>query len=371
MFAVIIIVILCFVCFYIYLKWKHPFWFIQPVYHRFNIFCWGGRQREIRKDLPEKNKYYNSEIQFSTSDKVSWEDITKFVCEHFLKNKSNTYSPSVNEIEPYFKSHNFPSFVSLYYDTVHTFNTTNKKIIGMLTSRPLYIKNPSKTVYYVDFLCIDKEERKKGLASQLIQTHDYHQSHNSKHQVSLFRREGTVPYIVPLVRFNCVVFSMKFWIEAHHPPKYKILKVTPLTIHILYDFIQKHTCEMFVHNDIANLQELVRTNNVIIYMCLENDNVVSCYFFRKSCTIFENKEILILYASLKGKDFVDLFKCSLSYLMKNENFAYLCVEELGDNIIISENLKIKSSPIETISCGYYFYNYIHKQVKPKNCFFLN
>lgn len=371
MFAVILMIFLAFVFPFIYLKWKHPFWFIQPVYHRFNIFYWGGRPREIRKDLPEKNKYYNSEIKFM-KEKINWEDITNFVCSHFLKNDSNIYNPTVNEIEPYFKSHNFPSFVSLYFEPVHTFQSTTEKIIGMITSRPLYIKNLSKTVYYVDFLCIDKEQRKKGLASQLIQTHDYHQSHNSKTQISLFRREGTVPYIVPLVRFKCTVFSMHFWIEAKHPPKYKIIKVTSLTMHILYDFIQKQTCEMFIYNDIANLQELVKTNNVMIYLCLENDLVVSCYFFRKSCTVFENKEILILYASLKGNDFIDLFKCSLTYLMKTEKkFAYLCIEELGDNIIISENLKIKTTPIETINCGYYFYNFIHKQVKPKNFFMLN
>ena len=365
-------ILLFFICFFIYLKWQHPFWFIQPVYHKFNIFYWGGRPREIRKDLPSKNKYFCLEIKFLKSDESNWKEITHFVCAHFLKNGTNQYIPTVNELEPYFKSHNFSSFVSLYYQPEYTFQSTREKLVGMITSRPLYIKNLSKPVYYVDFLCIDKEERKRGLASKLIQTHDYHQSHNSNIQVSLFRREGTVPYIVPLVRFNCVVFSMKFWIQSKHPPKYKIIRVTPLTMHILYEFIQKQSCEMFIYNDIANLQELVRTNNVMIYMCLENDAVTCCYFFRKSCTVYQKKEILILYASLKGNDFIDLFKCSLSYLMKAEKgFAYLCVEEIGDNILISNNLKIKSCPIETINCGYYFYNYIHKQIKPKNFFMLN
>ena len=126
---------------------------------------------------------------------------------------------------------------------------------------------------------------------------------------------------------------------------------------------------MFIHNDISNLEELVHTKNIIIYMCIENNAVNCCYFFRKSCTVFNNKKILILYASLKGKDFIDLFKCSLSYLLKE--YAYLCVEELGDNILISKNLKLKTLPLETIRCGYYFYNYIHKKVKPQNFFLLN
>jgi len=108
-------------------------------------------------------------------------------------------------------------------------------------------------------------------------------------------------------------------------------------------------------------------------MCL-TDDVISCYFFRKSCTKIKGKELLILYASLRSgeeEEFVHLFKCSLSSLMKTEKgYVYLCVEELGENIKISENLQIKTSPIDKIDTSYFFYNYIHKTVSAEKCLIL-
>jgi hypothetical protein len=159
--------------------------------------------------------------------------------------------------------------------------------------------------------------------------------------------------------------------------KYKILRVTPNNIHLFHDFYEKNLplLEYSVCNDIGNILSLVKSGNIFVYMCL-TDEVVSCYFFRKSCTKIEGKEILILYASLKADieidNFIHLFKCSLSDLMKTEKeYVYLCVEELGYNIEISENLKAKTYPTDIIHCSYFFYNYIHKTVPANKCFILN
>ena len=96
--SILIIILLVFM----YLKLKHPFWFIQPVNHRFNMFYW-GRSGEIRKDLPKKNKYCNFQIKFSDSENVKWKEVADFISCHFLKNENNTYNPTINEIKPYFK----------------------------------------------------------------------------------------------------------------------------------------------------------------------------------------------------------------------------------------------------------------------------
>jgi hypothetical protein len=125
-----------------------------------------------------------------------------------------------------------------------------------------------------------------------------------------------------------------------------------------------------IKNDIGNILELIKTENIFIYMCLK-DTFSNIYYFRKSCTKIDNKEMLTLYASLKTNDeFIHLFKCCLTDLVKKSKYVYLCVEEIGDNIEISNNLQIKTFPTDKIECGYYFYNYIHKQVKPDKCFIL-
>jgi ribosomal protein S18 acetylase RimI-like enzyme len=70
----------------------------------------------------------------------------------------------------------------------------DKKIIGIMTSRPIHIainnndKDAKFDAYYVDYLCVDKMFRKKGIAPQIIQTHEYNQRHLNKNiVVSLFR----------------------------------------------------------------------------------------------------------------------------------------------------------------------------------------
>jgi len=353
--------------FFVYLKWKHPFWFIQPVYHYYDVFLW--KTKEIRRELPEKNKFFNSQIYFSKIESLEepqWREFQKLIETNFLRNGDNVFSPTLNEIKPYFIGHNNPSFISFMYANNYKFlnseTKTEKKVIGAITSRPITFQK--KTIYYVDYLCIDKEERNKRLTPQLIQTHEYHQSHNSKSQISFFRREGNVPLLVPFVKFNCTIFSMIYWLEVKD--SHKILRVNTNTIHMFNDFLVKQDA---IVSDIGNILELVKTNNIMIYMCITGSDVNSCYFFRKSCTTIEGKEMLTLYASLNKTDndtFLHLFKCSLTMVMKNEKYVYLCVEELGDNILIADKLSEKTHP-ERIPCGYYFYNYVHPTVHAKKC----
>jgi hypothetical protein len=354
---------------YFFLKWSHPFWFIQPVYHYYDVFFW-GRQKEIRRELPNKNKYYNPRIIFQNSEKTNWEEFQKLISGHFLKNKDNVFSPTVNEIAPYFIGNSLTSYVSLLYKDEYTMKDTLKKLIGTITSRPLtfYGKN-EMNIYYIDYLCIDKEERGKKWAPQLIQTHEYNQSHESKTQVSFFRREGIVPLLVPFVKFQSTIFSMVYWQEAK--TNHKIIRVNKDNIHILHDFMEQNKKEFMIKNDIGNIIELVKTGNIMIYYTIK-DGISNCYFFRKSCTKIDGKEMLILYASVKTcDDFIFSFKCCLSKLMmENDGFVYLCVEELGDNIEISKNLREKTFPTDVVNCGYYFYNYIHKTVNPQKCLIL-
>lgn len=364
----ILIVFFIFIIYFLYLKWSHPFWFIQPVFHYYDIFFW-GRQKEIRRELPIKNKFFNPQIVFQNTEKTEWGHFQKMITQHFLRNGDNEFSPSINELKPYFIGHYLPSYISLLYTDEHTMKDVTKKLIGSITSRPLtFYGNTEMIVYYVDYLCVDKDERGKKIAPQLIQTHEYNQSHNSKTQVSIFRREGNVPLLVPFVKFKCTIFSMVYWKETK---SHKIVSVCQNNIHIFYDFMEKNKKDIMIKNDIGNILELIKTKNIMIYFTLK-DEITNCYFFRKSCTRINGKEMLILYASIKSnEDFVFSFKCCLSELMLSEpGFVYLCVEEIGDNIEISKNLCEKTFPTDTIQCGYYFYNYIHKTVNAKDCLIL-
>jgi len=91
---------------------------------------------------------------------------------NYLRNKENTFSPKKENIVPYFVGHNSKTFWTYFAEpdilidnkTGSTIEET--KIVGIITSRPLHVKinNGRKDaifdVYYVDYLCVNKNKRK-------------------------------------------------------------------------------------------------------------------------------------------------------------------------------------------------------------------
>ena len=87
----------------------------------------------------------------------------------------------------------------------NNYTIPDKELIGVITCRPLYIThlNHYFSVYYVDYLCIHKHHRKKGIAPQLIQTLGYqHSKETRKHHIYLFKKETNITGIVPLTIYK-------------------------------------------------------------------------------------------------------------------------------------------------------------------------
>mgnify|MGYP000176613599 CR=1 FL=1 len=89
----------------------------------------------------------------------------------------------------------------------------DKELIGIMTTRPVNItvKNSNTFIaYYVDNLCVHPDYRKHGIAQQMIQTHYYNlRKNNKKIQVCLFKREGELNAIVPLVAYKTTGYNIK------------------------------------------------------------------------------------------------------------------------------------------------------------------
>jgi hypothetical protein len=127
--------------------------------------------------------------------------------------------------------------------------------------------------------------------------------------------------------------------------------------------------------DPGNIMALMKSNNIFIYLLLEDTvGVIGAYFFKKSCTeIKKGEEALICFASVfnsnnnsnsKMQDiFIHGFKQAVSKICLkpgNENLYYhLVVEDIGDNDSIIANLKQKTWPSSVVPAAYFFYNYAH------------
>ena len=389
-FTVLIIFII-----YIYIRLKYGFWVVQPVFHIYDFIYMLNPPGIINHNLPEKNKYTNFKnietIMFQEVSEIKQTRVVNFIRSNYLQNKENVFSPKSENIIPYFKGHNAKPFISFYneenlmLDLKKGTTVEDKKIVGLMSSRPIHVvinnndKDAKFDAYYVDYLCVDKMYRKKGIAPQIIQTHEYNQRHLNKNiVVSLFKREDDLTGIVPLCFYSTYGFSVNKWIkpdELH--PSYKMLEINPQNYHFLFDFIKNNNnkFDIVINTEVTNIIELIKTNNIFIYVILLEDEIICAYFFRKTCTFIEkNMEVLSCFASINNCDdniFIQGFKISFWKIAAEKYFGFAAIEEISHNNIIIDNLKIKTTPLIVSPTAYFFYNFAYPTFKSDRVLIIN
>ena len=381
-----------------YIKVKFGFWALQPVFHVYNLSYMIWPPGIINHSLPEKNKYTNfKNIETIVYDEVSEIKINQFINFiklNYLQNKDNIYLPKKENIIPYFNGHNTKSFFSFYTEDILLQNlkkgtiVDEKQIIGAITGRPIHISinnqknntNSKFDAYYIDYLCVDKSYRKKGIAQQIIQTHYYNQSYiNKSIVVSLFKREDELTGIVPLCVYSTYGFHVKKWTKpANLHPKYSLLEITPQNWHFLLDFIKENNnkFDIIINTYFSNIIELIKTKNIFIYAILINNKIISSYFFRKSCTFIEKGlEVLSCFASINNCDtnelFIQGFKISFWKISAENNFGFSAIENISHNNVIINNLILKTHPIIISPTAYFFYNFAYNTFNPEKVLIIN
>ena len=399
-FYTFLIFIFCFLLTLLYLKSKYGFWVSQPVFHIYDFSYYLFPPGILRLDLPDKNKYTNfKDITTSIYKELTSlqkTEMTYFIQKHYLKNGENIYIPEWKHIECYFNGLNenqHSSFFSFYWEKNWVSDlkkgtiTETKKIIGCMTSRQVEIIllnkfsfNMRKDVknlenngqvklnaYYVDYLCVDKSYRKKGIAPQLIQTHEYHQRHLNKNVcISVFKREGELTGIVPICVYKTYGFSIENWRQPISlAPPFSLLEATKQNMNLLLEFLKENQSQfdLIMQTNYTNLFELIQTNNVFLSFVLWEHQIVSCYFFRKTCVFIEKeKEILTCYASIKDDEcpmdiFIGGFKNSFWKIATKYSFGFCAVEKISHNGWIVDNLLLKSKSMVESPAAYFFYNF--------------
>jgi hypothetical protein len=396
---IIFIFILIILLFFAYIRIRFKFWALQPVFHIYDIGYLFFPPGIIRHELPEKNRYTNfKNIETYCYQELSdykIEKMVQFIRQHYLKNKDNVFSPSFENIIPYFKGHNQKSFVSFYHisqlvtDVKKGTIEDHSQLIGLMTSRPLHISiwrdNTKNTLdaYYVDYLCVHMNHRKQNIAPQIIQTHEYNQRHQNKNiQVSIFKREGELTGIVPLCVYKTYGFSVKKWVKPPDlPAYYTLLEINAQNFNSLYDFLKKCSKQYFdiiIHTEITNIIELIKTKNIFIYVLMLRGEIISAYFYRKSCVFVEkNLEVLTCIGSINdfninkiNEVFIHGFKISFWKIAEKYNFGFAAIENISHNYILIHNLMKKTNPIVISPTAYFFYNFAYPTFSSSKSFIL-
>jgi hypothetical protein len=402
----------------VYLKHKLKFWITQPVFHIYNIWYWINPPGVITKELPSivsvtqkgaskhLNQYNIKTLEVEElKDTVLCAQICNFIKTNYIfqeivpkqhkregaqagaagkaaleekKAVKTEYTPTQSNIIEYHNGTNHPSFFSIYQQPKILFEkgeaaTTVKDLIGVISARALTIclKNtlPFQT-YYIDNLCVDPLNRKNGIAPQLIQTQCYNLRHlNTKIQTCLFKREGQLNALVPLVVFEtyCLdLSSLKKEAPVKEMREFTVIEIGVPQLPLFIDFIkaQKPDYECMVLPEIANLIHLLKSENLVIYALLDRKGQIQASFtFRRLNLTYDGKKAMECINVVVLKDINPLYKKGFSIILttlkKKNPFEYLLIEETANAKQVIDYLiyNIKASIYFKSPTAFFLYNY--------------
>jgi len=403
---VLVSLVICIILYYfaivIVFRVKSKFWYLQPCYHFYDFHYSFYKNQIINKELPKINSYVSFEkvITLKPEDisNETFQYIVDLLKKEYYHVKDGKYNPTIGTVLPYFKKNNYHSSITLAVSPTYIGGQENgnimkyNDIVGCIMSKPLNIRFSGTSqptyVYYVDFFCIKKEYRKLGYSEIMIQSHEYYNRHNNKNiQIHLFKREGDLTGIVPLVKYNTYLYpipsihpSRKFIYNSsdiHSTTHPVLIQLNKKNVQCLFDYMK--TLELFdvlVYTGANNLIELIETKNVFCFVLKDMDEIAACYFFRDTRMEVSGNLALSCFATIKNDlleqtMFMDGFLQSINIIQKENNnlFFYLFVENISHNSFLLDEdiLGVSMSSSQT---AYFLYNYISQPITPKKMLFI-
>jgi len=374
----LLLIILLHIIWYAYVKLRYKFWSMQPVFHYYQWWYWLYPIGILNYDVPDKNRYTNLKNIITTKyqdvDNIHIQNYIKLIKNDFLNYKEVSFNPTKDNILNYFESNNITPYFTFFIEKEKLINENkeiveNNKLIGGMTSRALnvYIKNKKPfNIYYVDYLCVDKNKRKQNIAPQIIQTHVYNVRRVNKNiKTFLFKKDNELNGIVPLTMYLTKSYDISEWtLPKINCPLFNILELSKQTLQLFFEYIDENNpFKCYISCNPENLLNLIETKNIYGYIARNNTNVIGVYLFRNSTTLFNSDKVFDIFFSLcynkkKTTLFNYGFQKSLFECLKKEQFKYLSIENISHNNYIIDNINIK--PYKIFPTAYYFYNYINK-----------
>jgi hypothetical protein len=353
-----------------FLRIKMPFWRTQPVFHFYNLKYWWKPPGFISLKPPPVNKYVNlvntKLINLSTEEeperKTLIEKICKFIQDYYVIHPDAAYKPRQEDIMAYLESTNHPSYFNLYQEpTLLLANgtpseTLDDMLIGVISARVLnvtFLKKKGKKriafpVYYIDNLCVQPGYRKKGIPPQLIQTFHYSLSRqNPRVQAYMFKKEGKLNAIVPLVHYETHSFDIRaFQTEMILNPSMTLLSIGTQQLNVLISFIKEQMpkFDCVVLPDVSSVLNLLKLEKLLVFGILFGTELIAAYVFRPLELFYEGQKTVECVAIISNcKD--------SAVLVAGFNMSLLKVREKCQTNILLIEANAHSQPVIAALCS--------------------
>lgn len=364
------------------------FWYTQPVFHIYNIWYWLNPPGIILDREPEINKYTNivdiKTYGISDINETLLDRACNFIKAYYVQSPNTKYIPEKKHIVEYLKSSNNESYLSIYQTPKLLFEKNEPsslvdEIVSVISARPLTITLKGKmpfTLYYVDNLCVHPDYRKDGIAPKTIQTHYYNlRKNNPKIKTCLFKREGELNAIVPLTTYKTVCFNISI-LEKMNPGVLNVIEIglNQLTLFVNFIYSQSKNFDCIIMPDLANMLNMIKTENIYVYGVLQNGILTAAYAFRRPSLFYDKEEAIECFFSLYAKNdnyvknaYITGFNISLNKCKEKLKTTILLIEDIGQAGKLIDYLRNKLLNVLFQSpTAFFLYNYACYTVPSKN-----
>ena len=368
---------------------KMHFWHTQPVFHIYNLKYWIKPPGFINMTPPSVNKFVNlsknkliiagaSEAANEAASEAASEaannqnsQICKFISDYYIIHESATYKPTEQDIMAYLQCTNQPSYFNIYQDS-------EQELVGVTSARLLNVslKKQNFGAYYVDNLCVKPGYRRKGIAPEMIQTFYYNVARtNKKVNAYLFKREGQLNAIMPLVYYNTHVFDL-----SHYNPdtllnaSMNLIEITVSQLNIFVAFIKEQTTKFdcVILPDLSNVLNLLKLGKLKIYGILSKGELIAAYVFRCLELYYDDKKAIECIAIIEAqnnahKNDILIAGFNMCWLKLKEltQCAIVFIEGTAQSKVVIAALTLNPSAVFSFKSptAFFLYNYAAYSVK--------
>mgnify|MGYP006417333471 CR=1 FL=1 len=386
-------IILLFLIPIIYVRIRYPFWSTQPVFHTYDIFRYLARTPyEIHQSVYSKMHKIDPNIQtisfldMTNNKKI---ELVQFIQDHLVESDNVLTLIDQDNLHNILTGQFYPSYVSFYDNTKYSIvNGDNgevsiqntPQIIGCITSRGINMfildksdKIHEKNGYLWDYICTHRDHTKYNIGRKLIQSHDiYQRTHTKDISISLFKKENQLcEGVIPLTKYKVFSFIMSKIRKPKIPTPYSVDRIYNDNVDILYDYLYNIThnitnLRFIAFPDIANLDILIKSNKIIIYILKRGEVLCGIYIFKDPMMCYDNigeqSNVLECSECLYVQDVQPVFFAgflhALYHIQKSfaSKYKIITFHNLGHNYYIIERWKWKYVPLSVNDAAYYLYN---------------
>lgn len=339
---ILIVIVFSWILFIIYLKVSYPFWFIQPVYHTYNIYPRFARDPYIIQNRsPRKTTFCDFKnivtIPYELLSELQKQSLLRLLLAHYIDSDSIFLSLTGFDIDLLFRGQKYSSYISFFTQEkfIQDQNMVDEEIeqekqetkksliyrtidwensLGCMISRPIWIFFSSfsndiaitpTVAYYWDYICIHRDHKTRNLSRNLIQTNAFNiRMIQPSIYASLFKKETYLcPSVVPLTKYTTHTYFLHNSNITNLSSQYKINRIQKSNMQLWEDFIDMIKSpewsvlfDISLINDIGTYSSWILSEKWLVYILTyrEKDqtdyDIGAVYIFQDPKIIYEVSE---------------------------------------------------------------------------------